>query len=326
VQTFLQTAAAMGVALILVTPLILQALGSTDQGQKIAAMGWFLAAVLVVGVPALLLSAGERVRPAAAPAAGGLGLKDAARLLATDRLVLRIMGSDFFVNLGQGFRGAVLVLFVSHYMGLPKWAYLLPFVQYGCGILASPLWARIGYRFGKSRTLIFAEAAQIVINLAQLALVPGQAGLLVTLAVAQGLTQGSGNLMLKAIVSDVADAQRLATGQERAGLLFSIFNITGSAAMGLAGGIALSLVGLLGFNAAQGAANAPEALNSLVYVVSFGPAFGHLLSALLMWNFPLTESRHEENIRRLEAAEGAAPATPEAAAAPDALAARGGAE
>jgi GPH family glycoside/pentoside/hexuronide:cation symporter len=128
---------------------------------------------------------------------------------------------------------------------------------------------------------------------------------LIALTVAQGLAQGSGNLMLRAIVSDVADQERLKTGKDHSGLLFSIFNVTINAAMALSVGIALPLVGLFGF--VPGGANTPGALSSLQWIIAVGPAIGHSLSAIIMVNFPLTEARHAEIVRAL-AEQGATPA------------------
>jgi GPH family glycoside/pentoside/hexuronide:cation symporter len=145
--------------------------------------------------------------------------------------------------------------------------------------------------------LIVAEITQIVINLGLLLLHPGQYWALVGLTMAQGLSQGSGNLMLRAIVSDVADQERLKTGKDHSGLLFSIFNVTINAAMALSVGIALPLVHMFGF--VPGQANTPAALSSLQWIIAIGPAIGHAFSAILMVNFPLTEARHAEIIKAL---------------------------
>jgi Na+/melibiose symporter-like transporter len=205
---------------------------------------------------------------------------------------------------GQGFRGALLVFFISFYMQLPVTATLvIPLIQYGFGVLASPIWGWVGRRLGKNRTLIVAEVTQIVINLMLLLLQPGQYWALAALTLLQGLSQGSGNLMLRAIVSDVADQERLKTGKDHSGLLFSIFNVTINAAMALSVGIALPLVGLFGFT--PGAANSPATLSSLQWIIAIGPAIGHGLSAILMLRFPLTEARHAEIVRAL-AEQGAA--------------------
>jgi Na+/melibiose symporter-like transporter len=307
-QTYLQTIVSLGLVSMVAIPLVLERGGVTDMATKIAGMGWSNIAALAIGLP--ILAFGFRERPAPA-IRRHLGFGPALRLLATDRTVLRVIGSDFFVSLGQGFRGALLIFFVTAAMKLPMSAMLIiPLVQYGFGVFASPIWMRIGYRLGKSRTLIVAEITQIVINLGLLFLSPGQYGPLIALTIAQGLSQGSGNLMLRAIVSDVADQERLRTGKDHAGLLFSIFNVTINAAMALAVGIALPLVGAFGF--LPGKPNSAEALSSLRWVIAVGPAIGHALSAALMLRFPLDEARHAEILAALAAQ--SAPADSEARA------------
>jgi Na+/melibiose symporter-like transporter len=294
-QTYLQTVVSLGLVSMVAIPLILVQYGVNDPAVQMAGMGWSNIAALAVGLPILLLRFRERPAPVIRRQ---LAFGPALALLATDRTVLRVIGSDFFVSLGQGFRGALIVAFVSAYMQLPKSAFLyIPLIQYGLGVLASPLWARVGYRLGKHRTLIVAEITQIIINLGLLTLSPGQLWPLIALTVAQGLSQGSGNLMLRAVISDVADQERLRTGKDHAGLLFSIFNVTINAAMALALGIALPLVHLFGFT--PGAANTPGALSALQWIIAVGPAIGHGLSALLMLRFPLDEKKHAEIVRQL---------------------------
>lgn len=302
-QTYLQTVVSLGLVTMVAFPIAL-GLKSTD-GATIASMGWANVTALVIGLPILALFFKERPAPTLRHQ---LSFGAAFRLLATDRVVLRVIGSDFFVSLGQGFRGALLVLFVMSYMHLPSVTimglplspiFVIPLLQYGFGVLASPIWGWIGRRLGKNRTLIAAEVTQIVINLCLLLLQPGQYWALVVLTVAQGLSQGSGNLMLRAIVSDVADQERLKTGKDHSGLLFSIFNVTINAAMALSVGIALPLIGAFGFHPGQD--NTPAALSSLQWIIAVGPAIGHGLSALLMLRFPLTEAKHAEIVKALAA-------------------------
>ncbi len=305
-QTYLQTVVSLGLVSMTVIPLVLDHYGISSLPDKIAGMGWSNVVALVVGLPILAFWFKERQVPTKRR---HLGFAPALRLLATDATVLRVIGSDFFVSLGQGFRGALIVLFVTYTMKLDRNAMLvIPLVQYGFGVLAAPIWARVGYRLGKHRTLIVGEITQIIINLGLLFLSPGQYWALIGLTVAQGLSQGSGNLMLRAIVSDVADQERLRTGKDHSGLLFSIFNVTINAAMALSIGIALPLVGLFGF--APGGANTPAALSSLQWVIAIGPAIGHALSAILMLSFPIDEAKHAEILEAL-AAQGLAAQPPD---------------
>lgn len=128
---------------------------------------------------------------------------------------------------------------------------------------------------------------------------PGNLALLAALTVAQGLAQSSGNLMLRSMVADIADVQKLRSGEERCGLLFSVFNVTSHAGLALAVGLAFPLVSWLGF--VPGQANTPEAMDRLLLVFALGPALAHGMSALLVRRFDLDEHRHAEVRRQLDA-------------------------
>jgi Na+/melibiose symporter-like transporter len=110
------------------------------------------------------------------------------------------------------------------------------------------------------------------------------------LTVAQGLAQGSGNLMLRAMVADLADKQRLESGQERSGLLFSVFSMSAKLGTAIGVGVAFPLVAWLGFR--PGVVNTPQALLGLKLVFALGPALAHTVSAVLIMRFPLDERRH----------------------------------
>lgn len=296
VQTYVQTFTALGVLLVLLIPAGLDWIGRHDLQEKIAAMGWFM---LVTIVPALFIAL-WRVRDGAdlPPPRKPVGALQALRILVTDRLLLRVMASDFTVNLGQGIRGSLLLFFVAGCAGLPQWASTIWLLQFVFGVFAAPIWLRLSYRLGKHRTAVAGELVQVAINLGVLLVGVGDLALLLALTVAQGLAQGSGNLMLRAMVADVADVQKLQTGEERAGLLFSIFNMTGSLAMAFAVAVAFALAGWFGF--VPGGSNDADALRGLQWVFALGPALAHLISALLVWNFPLDEKRHAAVRRELE--------------------------
>ncbi len=289
VQTFLQTGGALGLVLTLLLPALVDQFVARGEFEKIAAMGAFAIVTFVPAVLFLLTRFREPPRPPAPSSASTLA---ALRTFATNPLVLRVMASDFFVATGQGIRGALFVFFVSAYMGLPKWASLLFLLQFVFGVFAAPLWLRVGYRFGKHQTVVLGEIAQIAINLGLLFIAPGRFWPLLALTVAQGFAQGSGNLMLRSIVSDLADDHRLKTGKEQSGLLFSIFNVTNNAAAAAAVGIAYPLIAFFGFT--PGRANSHAALSALAVLFAVGPALGHLFSAVLIWRFPLDERRHAE--------------------------------
>lgn len=308
VQTWMQVAGAIGLLAVLILPALLDRLGTAkghaaDPGLKLALMGGFILATFLPAVTAALILVQEPAAPALAAQRPSL----AADLTAVvrDRLLRRVLASDFAVTLGQLIRSSLFVFFVSAYVGRPDLAAGLFLLQFVFGVAAGPIWLRIGYRLGKARAAVVGELTQVAINLGLLFVAPGAMPLLIGLTIAQGLAQGSGNLMLRAMVADLADRQRLDSGRDRTGLLFSIFSLTGKTATAVAVGLALPLVGALGFKPGPG--NTPEALLALKLVFALGPALAHLISAGLIAGFPLDAARHAEIRRQLDLRDGAAP-------------------
>jgi Na+/melibiose symporter-like transporter len=112
--------------------------------------------------------------------------------------------------------------------------------------------------------------------------------------------------MLRAMVADLADKQRLESGQERSGLLFSVFSMSAKLGTAIGVGVAFPLVAWLGFR--PGVVNTPQALLGLKLVFALGPALAHTVSAVLIMRFPLDERRHATIRAALDGAPaGAAP-------------------
>ena len=285
----------VALVLVLVLPAIADHLRPDDLPLRLHLFG---ALVLASAVPALLLTL------TAAPDTATAGARTAAAPLAAIRavfanpLILRVIAADAIVTAGQSVRTGLLLFVVTLYFHRPEWAAGLFLFQYSFGLLAAPIWQRIGIALGKPRAAVLGEAAQAAINLALLALTPDRFGLLLALTAAQGLTQGAGNLMLRALVADVADAHAAQTGEERTGLYYSAFSISMKVGSALALGLALPLLGWLGFTP-QGT-NGPAALSGLLLVFALGPALAHAIAAGLMAGFPLDRHSHARIRARLD--------------------------
>ncbi|MFT4089844.1 MAG: MFS transporter [Asticcacaulis sp.] len=272
---------------------------------KLAAMGLM---VFVLLLPSLFLSL-YFVKEPEVPAGAvrqKISLRDSFKVLAGEKLLWRVLGSNFAVRLGQGIRTALFVFFVAFVIGKPHWAPALFLLQYIVSLAAGPIWLAIGRRVGKHRAAVAGELVQVVINLGLLFVTAGRIELLLALTVAQGLAQGSGNLMLRAIVADVADEHRLRVGADRNGLFFSVFSLSDKAALAASIGIALPLVALFGFNP-QVPVQTALGLTALQAVFAIGPAVAHLASAWLIHGFPLDETRHKTIRAELDARDSLKP-------------------
>lgn len=281
--------------LALLLPTLADQVRPDDGPFRLALFGTLVA---VTGLPGLMLTLTALPdHPAVTPAR--FELRTALRSIFANRLLVRVLASDLAVTAGQGIRTGLLLFVVTFYLGKPEWAAGFFLFQYSFGLLSGPVWQRIGIRIGKTRAAVLAETLQATINAALLFVTADRFGLMLALALAQGLTQGSGNLMLRAMVADVADQERLRSGEDRSGLYYSVFSVSAKLGGALAAGIAFPLVAWLGFD--PKGANSPEALQALLTVFALGPALAHAASALIIARFDLDEAAHSEIRRKLDA-------------------------
>ena len=301
VQTFVQTASASGYVAVLALPSLLDQ-GARPERRRPMSTPWACSRCWSLARPwpsFCCRRASRSRRPPRADAGRRTGRRW--RPLARDRLVLRVLASDFAVTTAQTIRTSLFVFFVVGYLGLPKWGAALFLLQFVFGVFAvadlaaDRLSDRQEPRGGGGR----ADAGRRSTS-ACCWRRPGALAWVFALTVAQGLAQGSGNLMLRAMVADLADKQRLESGQERSGLLFSVFSMSAKLGTAIGVGVAFPLVAWLGFR--PGAVNTPQALLGLKLVFALGPALSHLVSAALITRFPLDERRHGAIRAALEAA------------------------
>jgi Na+/melibiose symporter-like transporter len=293
---------ATGLALfaVLLMPTLVDRFHPGDQVMKLHGMG---AAVILPVIPTLLLAFWAFPDRSIGPPAGRarkVPWRQVFQAVLREKVLFRVMMADLIITFAQGLRGVLFVFFVSFVAGKPEWASGLFLFQFVIGIFAAPIWQRVARRMGKHRALIATELGQTVVNLLLILVGKGDVALLLGLTVAQGLMQGSGNMLLRAMLADIADEHHLRTGVNRAAMLFSVFSISGKAGTALPIGIALPLVAWFGFDPKL-AVNTPTALLAVAVVFSLGTAMAHLIGAALVRGFDIDESRQTE-IRRALAA------------------------
>ncbi len=302
VTSYQTVASGLALFVVLLLPTIAEQIDAGDQVLKLNAMGL---AIVIPAIPAALLAmwAFEDRSKGAKPkktVRQRIKVGEMMRTVMAERLLFRIFLSDFAITFAQGIRGVLFVFFVSHVAGLPHMASSLFLLQFLFGIIAAPIWQAIARRIGKHQAVIAAEIGQAVVNFALLLVSQGDVVLLVALTVAQGLMQSTGNLILRAMLADVADEHRLRTGVDRNALLFSIFSISAKAGAALPVGIALPLVAWFGFDPA--AEIIPSSgLLAVALVFALGPGLAHVVAAWLVRGFNIDESRQAEIRAQLEA-------------------------
>src|SRR5262249_17710486 len=109
-------------------------------------------------------------------------------------------------------------------------------------------------------------------------------------------------LLLRAMMADVVDEDRVKTGAGRAGLFFGMLMTTSKVGQAL-GPACYGALAAFSFDPKLGAANTPEAMNALTLIFSGVPCVLNLLTALALNNYPLDAARQHALREQIERSE-----------------------
>ena len=127
------------------------------------------------------------------------------------------------------------------------------------------------------------------------------------ITVATGFAAGGFAALPNSMKADVIDLDTLESGENRAAAFFSIWSLLQKLPASFGPWIALMGLAAFGFNAAPDAVNGPEELFGLSFLFALFPSLFYLVSGAIVWNYPITETRHKQMRQELEAARAEAP-------------------
>ncbi|MFZ5669800.1 MAG: MFS transporter [Pseudomonadota bacterium] len=311
IYAFWQSGNVVGMICILGLPLVLGAMKLvSDESGVVVSQGLFVVALLPLAV-ALAVWRVPEPAPVEHRDAERATLSDYFRLLKRPT-VLRILAADLLTGLAPGIAGTLYFFFFTLIKGFTYIEALgLLLIYFLAAIGGGAIWARLARRTGKSRALIIACVVYAVVQFAVVMLPAGNFLLAAPFLIAAGIPYSAGALLLRSMMADYSDEERLASGKDRTGLLYAI--LTGTAKIG--GALAVSsglLLEALGFNASTPAASTAVSMQGLMLLYALAPGLIGLLAAAVMIGYPLTEAKHAETLRRLGERDGAQPpVTPE---------------
>ncbi|MES2343873.1 MAG: MFS transporter [Pseudomonadota bacterium] len=284
----------IGAVLILVVPLAVK--GSFANG--VHAMGWFCIILLPITVVICTMISPERVAPrTASPQAS---FADYWKLLTRPEM-LRLVFADFVLALGPGTTAALYLFFFHDARGYttPQTSILLMF-YIAAGLAGALFWSWLAQRMGKHRALILASVCYAVTQSMLMIIPKATMALAIPGMFAVGFVSSSFVLIVRAMVADVADEVRLETGEERAGLLYALVTTTQKIGSAITVGISFTVLGLVGYNAAEGAVNTPEAIRGLELCYVFAPVILVFFGGACFIGWKLDAVRHGEVRRQLD--------------------------
>ena len=162
-----------------------------------------------------------------------------------------------------------------------------PLVLIGAAILFAPMWIWLGRVITKHKALSLAMLMGVFVFAVLPMFQDGGYWPNILLFAIIGAAFSAPYTLGQSIAADVVDLDSLKTHEPRAGLIISFFGLAIKGGDALGAGVALMLVGSLGFNAAA-TTKTPEAIASLTAVFSLMPIAFYVPAILLLWTFPLT--------------------------------------
>ena len=285
----------VGMLLVLLLPVIVAARGGT-QAQGVAAMGVFIVVLLPITIGIAVWKVPEpRVHSEC-----HAGLKEYFAFFKLSS-VRRLMLTDLLYGLAPGITGALALFYFKAVKGMDDGqANILIFAYFAAGLAGSPLWSWVSLRVGKHRALALAgllyAAAYIGVWLAPAGSFPMAVGSMLLV----GIPFPAGQILLRSMMADVGDEERLASGEDRSGMLFALLTLTNKVGTALATVVLLPLT-WVGFKEAHDAVNEPAALGMLTFLFVALPIAVLVTSSLIIRGFPIDQKRQQEVRAALDA-------------------------
>ena len=272
--------------LVLMIPAVLEQTGQAlSSVVKMNAMGWYVLALTPIAIFIAVRFVGERpVKRAPNP----LGFTAAFRVLAQNPFLRRVVIADLFIHLPSSVRASVFIFYVAAIIEMPEWSAVIMLSYFAAGPIAVPLWVKISKHLSKHKAAALGVFLHVAVTISYLLPGKGDALLFAGLFFMSGIVYAGVPFLIRSMVADIVDYDRLQTGQDRTGLFYATVTTTMKVGGALGIGLGYPLLALIGFN--PSGPNEQAQLDGLRYVYAFLPAVSELLVVYLLYRFPLDEA------------------------------------
>jgi Na+/melibiose symporter-like transporter len=204
-----------------------------------------------------------------------------------------VAGADLMFGLATGMTGALYLLAVRFGLGLDaNQTNQALLVYFAVGCVFAPLWARIGRKREKHKVLAWAAIYSMLAPFGYFIVPQGSFLGAVIITALFGIPYAAARLMLKSMMADVTDDDRLKSGRMQAGIFFSLLLTTEKLGIAIAA-LSFTVLSWIGFDPKIDN-NSPAAIQGLMLLFACSPAIFHGLAALILWRYPITRARQAE--------------------------------
>ncbi len=212
-------------------------------------------------------------------------------------------------SIGLNVTTPLYIFFVADVLQAEDRAIFMLTFFYLSSFCAVPVWVRLSRLIGKHRAYILSYVIIACAHPFYLLLGEGDFWWMLPVTVVTGFAAGGfAQSLPNSMKADVIDLDTAVSSENRAALFFSAWSFAQKATSSVGAAIAMFGLAMFGFDAAPGATNGPEELFGLRFLFSTFPSLFFLVGAVIVWNYPITESRHAEIRREIDARSASATA------------------
>lgn len=289
IMGFIQFCGLVGSIVVLLVPTLVDFLvPDADMQLRSEFMGWLILVSLPVFCAIALFSVKDRPVVAATHLPWRVELSS----IIENRALRRLLLADLLMGLQGGINGSVHFFFIGHVLLLPASASLFLVVIFITGLLCVPIFMRLSYRIGKHRTLCWGAILSSFATATLFFIPAGAFWTTFAVFVLIGVNIGARDFLMRSMMADVIDVDRVNVGAERSALYYSMLTLTAKLGFALAVGIIYPLLDWVGFDPAV--VNDSATIDGVRLVVATSPTLVTICVAIIMWRFPIDRARQHE--------------------------------
>lgn len=262
--------------------------------EAMGSLGWMVIILLPVCAAILFW----KIREPAPKSEQTISFVDGLKAIMRNGPFRRVLVSTMVGALAGSLNAAVAILFYDHVLKLGQAGFVLILVLFGAAALGSPFWVSLGNRLGKHRALCVAVFLSMLafssVPLVVYFIVPVSPDFtfvaMFVITLVQGFAFGAGAILGASMLADVVDLDMMRSGEHRTGLLFAFLGFARKFFEAAGVGIALSLIAFMGFDP-QAEVQTESGRFGIVMVYCLLPLCLWTISAMVIWNFPVTAER-----------------------------------
>jgi len=286
----------IGSVFCLLLPSIIEQMNPENlEMARMSAMGW----MVIILLPLTILWASLKVKEKPASPVESISWSQTFQTLKKNGPMQRLLASDVLVGIIQNITASLFLFYAADILKLGTWASLILLLNFISGLFYIPLFIALSNKLGKHITLCVCMVLYAVGLNAVWFIPEGAVVATAVLMLLLGMSVGAPTALIRSMMADVVDEDTVKTGKERAGLFFSLHSLTWKLGSALAIGITYLVLAYIGYT--PGEANTDTANLGFMCLFILPPVVLSLVIVAIVYRFPITRERQEQNRKILEA-------------------------